>query len=187
MTIGDMTFEACWHKHFPNTPPVRWIVRNTHEDRWVRLHALPKSKQYADTEQEAAEILRRANALGDELFGDGADCWFVGVNFYDGAIGAAPWPGLVYAFNAHDKVDDQVWAIFATRVQWRVGAFDAVVHKVANEELESPVFWIAVESGIVFAPYDGGFDMIFPSVAQAVAFRDFQLTWRPRDPDPGSW
>jgi hypothetical protein len=184
MTSGDDTFAAFWREHFPDTPPVRWIVRNTHEDRWVRLHALPKSKQYAETDQETAEILRRANVLGGKLLGDGGDCWLVGANFYDGSIGAAPWPGLVHAFNAHDTVDDQVWAIFTARVQWRTGAFDELVHKVANDELESAVFWIAVESGIVFAPYDGGFDMIFRSVEQATAFRGFKPEWRPRDPSP---
>ena len=153
------------------------------------MHALPESKRYAETDQETAEILRRANVLGTELFGEGGDCWLVEARFHEWDKGEASWPHVVHAFDAHDKVDDLTWAIFAARVPWHAGAFDALLRKIADDDpdVSGAVFWIGVESGIVFAPYDGGFDMIFPTVEQAVAFRDFRPAWRPGPTYPGGW
>ena len=144
----------------------------------MRRHALPQSKRYADTLEETKEILRRANTIGNVVFGERSDCWLVqACHFLDDE---AIVDGLTYAFDYLDPSDAEEGskaAIYAGRVQWSAGAFDSLFERIANDETYS-VIWISIERGVVFAPYDGGFDVVFPTVREAQAFQSFRPEWR---------
>jgi len=184
-------FAEFWRDRFPSIPPISSVVRDNNLDRWMRRHALPRSKRYADTPEELAEILRRANTIGDELFGDNPDCWMAHVSYYCDRGGALEPQlqslGLDLAYNDIDPskdLDVSKVAIYAARVRWVAGAFDDALRRVANEEIYS-LIWVSVATGTVFAPYDGGFDIIFPTREVAVRCGDLWPEWR--SVYPGEW
>ena len=187
MTQANETFEQLWRRHFPSTPPVSHAVRDCHLARWVRRHALPESKRYADTPEERAEILRRANVIAGELFRANPACWLTHALYYEEARHDPEIEGLQFAFVDADPTADEGGekvAVYAKRVEWRSGAFDHFFGRIADDELSS-VLWVSVETGAIFAPYDGGFDLILPTAREAEEFNLRWLDWR--SDFPGGW
>lgn len=72
-------FEEEWARHYSDAVPVGWCLREYPNIAWVRFHSLPKSKRYAETENEYATIISRGNLLADRLLGPDASCWQIDI------------------------------------------------------------------------------------------------------------
>lgn len=70
-------FHRDWSHYHGDQPPLAHVLRERAQTPWVRFHALPDSKRYAENEAEQREILRRANVLGAEILGADTLCWLV--------------------------------------------------------------------------------------------------------------
>ncbi|SDC53275.1 hypothetical protein SAMN05216410_1847 [Sanguibacter gelidistatuariae] len=67
-----------WERSWPGTQPVGYLLKSTHEARWVRFHSLPESKRYAELPEEHEEILRRhRTVLAELLTGSGVESLIV--------------------------------------------------------------------------------------------------------------
>ena len=71
------TLDALWAEHYPSIPPLGYRLREALPERWLRVHDLPDGKRYATDDAEAAEILRRMNAVATSVLGEDAPCWLV--------------------------------------------------------------------------------------------------------------
>lgn len=131
-----------------------WKLRDT-AALWVRFHALPQSKRYAENATERAIILSRANMLGTALLGVGTPCWIVEARA-DEAEGHGEFIG-----SYEEEEDAPVWRYYVREQDWISGAFDTEIAAIADDG-PAYVLWISRETGGIFAPYDGGFDL-FPS------------------------
>lgn len=159
-----ISFLHDWAKFHENQHPIGFALRRNPMLPWVRFHALPESKRYADTEEEMLTILDRGNQLGSELLGPNSICWLIYIPYpyKDVAV-----PGeLAYSWD-EDEGDpfSRVWQFFVTKVKWSEGAYDDDLEDVA-EDVKYAV-WFNPRTGAVFAPYDGGFDL-FPQSADEV-------------------
>jgi hypothetical protein len=171
-----------WRDQFPNTPPISFAVRDNHLDRWVRRHALPESKRYADTPEEVAEVLYRANAIGDALFQQQPDCWLVKASYTATLNPKLGSLGLEHAYDLYTpEPEGTKVSVYATRTRWAKGAFNDVLRELADAEIYS-LMWVGTATGVVFAPYDGGFDLIFPTANGASMFEAFLPEWRSTHP-----
>jgi len=150
-------FSREWAKLHPDRQPMGWMLRTDDSLPWLRLHALPDSKRYAENGSERSEILSRANEVGNQLLGAGEPCWMIEART-DDCTSAGELAGQ---FDDSDEYDTMIWRYFVQSVNWRAGAFDKVLMDLADDAPYS-VVWMARESGAIFAPYDGGFDL-FPS------------------------
>jgi hypothetical protein len=52
-------------------------------------------------------------------------------------------------------------SIFCAEIEWRAGRYDRALIEIAEGRLAA--LWVAVDTGAVFAPYDGGVYLIYPS------------------------
>jgi hypothetical protein len=155
-------FEGYWTGHFDDVPPLGHVLRRALPDRWVRFHALPGAKRYADTAAERAEVLARGRAIAGAVLGAGA-CWCV--------VGQVTW--------ADDTVVPLEWwdgemvtRFSAERV---MGVDDALLTEIADDRARA--VFVGPERPVVFAPYDGGFDVIMESAAQVAALRARYSRW----------
>ncbi|WP_456154331.1 DUF3885 domain-containing protein [Sphingomonas aurantiaca] len=106
------------------------MLRNRAGSPWVRFHALPGSKRYADDQAERNIILSRAYALGDELLGVDQCCWVV-----EAETGDPSAPSEVALSGAEtDDPDEPVWSFYARRERWRAGTHDAKLMSIADDE-----------------------------------------------------
>ncbi len=70
-------FRRDWARFHPACFPLGWMLRGRTGSPWVRFHALPGSKRYADDQAQRDVILSRAYALDDRLLGVDQCCWVV--------------------------------------------------------------------------------------------------------------
>jgi hypothetical protein len=59
---------------------------------------------------------------------------------------------------------------------WRRGAFDAFITAVADDSVSGLV--VSLETGAVYAPYDGGADLLFPSSWERDLAHERYADWR---------
>lgn len=169
-----------WQNAFGTALPVGFSCRESLRHLWLRIHGLPASKRYADTEEEKMEILRRHNSVADFVLGNGNRCdLFISVfgkskNFnspIDMPIGGLP-PTHVMSHQG----DEGDLEFFSTEVVWRNGAFDQLILSVADDKAW-PIFFANISNRSAYAPYDGGADLFFPSSADVASARRRFAQW----------
>ena len=140
----------------------------------MRIHSLPESKRYPNTEAERDEVLRRQNAAACYALGEGSECILFITEYGE----SQHWPdyyveGSRYTaefvvlnrfapeyVQSYDKGQDGPLQFFATRQRWHAGAFDALILMCADGTA-GPYLFANIEKGSAYAPYDGGADLFF--------------------------
>ena len=139
--------------------------------------ALPDGKRYAANDEERSELLRRHASVSTSVLGEGMPCAVViaYLNGYRGereppsvrrlgAIEVAAWGR---EWEAPDFADDLEGAVFAAAsCVWRREGFDDVILDVA-EDRTAPLLFIALETGRVYSPYDGGADLFVGRIGRS--------------------
>lgn len=161
-------FESLWQESYDSIPPLGYRLRECLPNRWVRFHSLPDSKRYADTHEERTIILNRANELAGEILNVDEPFWlaasradenpnFINHSFPPFTVDSRQLPKV------HSWTDTQDLISFSTyskQTIWRTGDFNDVFSKIAEDE-EHGVIFATLDLSSIFAPYDGGFDLIF--------------------------
>lgn len=169
-------FEAAWRRRYPNARPVGFMLRESGAQHWLRLHSLPESKRYPDTDAERATIIARHNTLAADVLGEGAACWLVQVR-WSGAQREPIAPDVPLVSRFPDDDDEDFFGyIHAKPVIWMAGAFDDLLEAVADDR-SAKTLWMSVASGAVFSPYDGGVDVFLPSADAVVALKSKYAAW----------
>lgn len=167
-------FEKWFREHFGATAPVGYCLRVDHHERWLRLHSLPASKRYAEDDSERAEVRQRASAAASEVLPTGSPVWLV-VPAFEHEI-----QGLSLTFEdggryEHERFEEPLHVRVAQTI-WPHAGFDQLIDEVARDALRA--VWFSIASGEVFAPYDGGVDLIAASEKRAAALRQvFPSNW----------
>lgn len=176
-----MTFEARFRSCFGATPPLGYCLRADHATRWLRLHSLPASKRYADTDAERAEVRHRAFTAAAAVLRDAI--WIV-TPAYELETVRRLAPGLTFTPAGryeHPLLDEPLDA-HAAPTPWPHPDSAALVDEIASDATRA--LWFCAATGEVFAPYDGGIDLLAATPARAAALRaTFPPDWFSRRPD----
>ncbi len=179
-------FQTVWEAAFGAVLPIGPALRVAVPDRWVRFHALPRAKRYAEGPAEQAEILKRANDLAAWCFDEGRQIWLAAavpsssLRFYVRS-GTAIVVGDVALPESHQVADtaadfeDEEDFVFARRMAWSRGAFDRLFTEIADDRTRAVMF--DAGSSRVLAPYDGGFDVILETAAVRQTLRGAFSDW----------
>jgi hypothetical protein len=175
-----LEFETFWNERFGETPPLGYYLRESFRPRWVRIHSLPEGKRYADDDGERGEVLARANAAGTAVLGEGSRCWVVVPEYELESNNSVPELGGVELRPAitvrdPDGSDAEEITFWAAEVDWHSGRFDEMLRAIADDRRWA--LWVTQESADVFAPYDGGADLIASSDARSSSLREEMRPW----------
>ena len=186
--------QSTWHRWYPETPPVGFLLRDAFPERWLRIHSLPESKRYPDSGFQYAEIQRRHSAVADRLLGADACAFLVShacSGRYSRDVGVlAGFPPVelpqLWALDAswHDEEHGafaEPACISGSRVTWDRVRFARFIAAVADDKMRGVL--LNIRTGAVYAPYDGGADLICASETTRDAFREEFATWLPDNPD----
>ena len=163
------SFLEPWRYHFGATVPLGHVLRCQFEDRWTRFHALPKSKRFAQNKFEQRLILKRGKEIGDRLFGQGAEVWLVCCRgeytpkgHFESLVSdyTLQFQRKYYVLD-RDFYDGRYLNIYAKAVRWEAQSFAGLLSDVAADKARA--LWFSPDTGRVFAPYDGGFDLFLES------------------------
>ena len=183
-------FEQYWRMTYPEAPPVGYMLRETYSERWFRIRALPESKRYAGSEEESAEILQRHNALLAEVIG--ATPFMLVLTGYS----ETPEPVLSHAWLRERYPDSQhfatikldgvadpqiYWHFFMVTKTWEPGMFDDLLRLVADDVVANVLF-VRLDIANIYAPYDGGADIILSSSSARDAMRQRYVSWLSTEP-----
>jgi hypothetical protein len=155
--------------------------------RWLRIHSLPDSKRYPESEAEYDEMLRRQNAVAQTVLGSPSDCllivWRIAREFdpvdWDAegqSIGVALSPT-----NAWGRLEDEdnppaFYEFAVAHVVWALHAFDALIRAVADERQYGLLFFSGVTHQ-AYAPYDGGADLFVATTQRRDELRALWADW----------
>jgi hypothetical protein len=177
--MQTLPFATEWRASFGDALPAGFLCRASLADRWLRVHSHPESKRYAETDAERAELLHRQNAAASYVLGDNADCQLLVTRFGDNqawSFEALPLSGRtpVHVLSAGDEGDELQF--FGLPVKWHPAAFNDLLLAVADDRT-GPVLFADIQRRRIYAPYDGGADLFFPSPEAAELAREHFRDW----------
>jgi hypothetical protein len=184
---ADLT--ARWHAHWPTQPPLLPGARTDFKatnDRWVRFHSLPESKQWPDTEEERFELLHRHFTAMRELMTQYAsenlvvimEDWNTNDLFGGWTKKYVPgsWPWVDWRDPGDDDRDplSYYWVAPMTSIDELSDLLLLVASETGNATItDQNLAWL-------YSPYAGGADVILPSTNERNEFRDRHPDWRPK-------
>ena len=192
-----MDFNQSWEANFPNCPPVSYLFKWKMESRWLRIHSLPDSKRYAENDAEVAELLRRQNTLLVDVVGQGEGCIFVASDWSESSDGIPEFSkcprleGLIdnplpsinqQEFDPVDEDDDYTSTFLRLGFgnhEVTDGLIDDVLLCVAEERI-SNFFVVNFRRSRIFAPYDGGVDLVLRDSDERSSFEHKYVHWLPK-------
>jgi hypothetical protein len=166
-------------------------ARGCLRDRWVRFHSLPGSKRYADNEEEYAELMRRHLAVLAELLslegGDRSRELVVVTASWSGPRPApraaeltAALPAATYwtSVLTDDSIPaDETWLhLWASAGHLHGEELPRLLRLVADDMTRGVIVTTA-EMGWLYAPYDGGADVIAASPTHRDQLRRAHQEW----------
>lgn len=163
-------FERDWSSFHDNRRPLGWMLRSDKSLAWVRFHSLPDSKRYPENEAEEDIVLSRAYSLGDATLGTDAGCWQIECRAKE--LNPPYWDVPVSGAAATTFADDdeRLWCANVLDAHWRQGTLDSILLAIADDRT-GPTMWMDRQTGKIFAPYDGGFDVFLSSPEEVQKLR----------------
>ena len=184
-------FNIFWSTNYPATIPLSYCFRHDYKDRWFRIHSLPKSKRYADNEEEWNILLARQNSIIKDLLDDSSKVYAV-TGEYD-VNGSDEIPMFLsnemfidIKFNSVDTIDlhkispdeyenGAIYRPYVAELNWKENKYDNILKSIANDEIR--VFFISVDKKCLIAPYDGGVDFVMENNKVRDAYKTKYKDW----------
>lgn len=162
---------AAWRKTWHDASAQGWRVRDDIHEHWVRFHSLPR-KRWPETPAEWEEVIRRHHALLDALSTTTPGRWNVSIPTYelpDEPLGRAPdtdpallglGPAREWQTYEPDEYEDATRHLWLYEVEARdYESLDPLLRAVADSTQDDVIIGPRDWSW-VYAPYDGGADVI---------------------------
>lgn len=180
-----------WTAHYQATAPFGHRLRVAFPERWFRIHSLPDSKRYAESDGERQELLRRQRAVASEVLR--STCRVITPRYEAASVGAMAklegFPDRSFeCFASHrddgdddgfsDDVDVSFWIAVS---EWSPTLEKGPLLAIADDALRA--LWMDTASGEVFAPYDGGVDVIASSTTRRDALKSKFSAWLSAHPE----
>lgn len=159
-----------WTARWPGVEPISYDLRRSAKQTWVRFHSLPGSKRHASNEEEYRILLERHRTLLTELGAEGelyliaAGTWIAGGKVQlpkqDNHPGARLWRTLAPSDSTAFCVPIRLYIDKVPALSGWLGPF---LRAVADEKLTYAII-VPTNVAWLYHPYDGGGDVIAPSV-----------------------
>jgi hypothetical protein len=191
--MTPFSFLHSWRNNFSGCPPVTHLFKQRLKARWFRFHSLPESKRYASDPIEFAELLHRQNTVLNDVIGVGQICTLVH-DFAPGHLEEFPalapfqWQKLLdlpkQDFDPEPLQpgeEPQYFQVFACQQPLQPLMLDEVLLLVADWKITN-FFVVNAENTRIFAPYDGGVDVILANTAERDHFKAKYQHWLSHHP-----
>ncbi|MFE6235209.1 hypothetical protein [Cellulosimicrobium sp. NPDC057862] len=176
-----------WELRAGRVIPASWSLREHLAERWVRFHSLPDSKRDADTEEEERMLLDRHHHVHAALRGSSDEVVVVLLR-WDGQGRfhasrefrriARAWP-FWRTFVDETTADGEDAAITASAFVGRLPATRAALDPWFRRAADDADVFVITGDTVdwVYAPYDGGADVIAPTAKARDALRATYRAW----------
>jgi len=183
-------FKTFWTLTYPDTIPISYSFKKKYSERWFRIHSLPDSKRYAESENEWGILLERQNQIITDVFGENEKILLVTgeYNWDESATFNTDEEAVFKPFDfIHlDNIDlfhfkseeydkgDFYKPAFAETI-WNSNQHDKLLKEIANDNLKA--FFISIDKSVIVAPYDGGIDFVFKNIQTKDFYKKQYTNW----------
>jgi hypothetical protein len=185
MTADPFGFLRQWNGWYPESLPVGHQLRDVHRDRWLRIYSLPGGQRHPETDTDWAELVNRHLTAADVVLGRGAECALVAAfvgdlpddRWFSREFDLAPL-ALVREDFPEDgsEPEDHALDLWFASARWEPQTFETAIRRRADDR--GPTFLlVALETGRVYAPYDGGADLFAPDPTVTLEIRAALRPW----------
>ncbi|WP_225409332.1 DUF3885 domain-containing protein [Stigmatella hybrida] len=177
-----------WEHFFPEVPPVGFLLRKKHPERWLRFHTLPDAKRTPETASEVAEVLQRMGQISGEVFEPRAQAalWMTTFNQLRPSLPeeqgadfkAITQPPPIWVDALQDHFDVQHMVLWVRTQEWNWEDVASIFRDVSLDRLDY-VTAFSVHTGAVICPYDGGIDIFLSDAQKRAALKRKFKSWLP--------
>lgn len=163
-------FNKYWDINYPESNPIGHELKSVYPNRWVRVHSLPKSKRYAESEDEYQIILDRQNKLISELIGENTEI-IIASGQYEMELTDEISSELsdfgkfikcrtieLHKIYPKEYEDDFFYDVYFRPDIWTRNSQNELLKNIADDEFRA--MFICPKRKCIVAPYDGGMDII---------------------------
>jgi hypothetical protein len=182
-------FQQFWKTNFEASPPNGHLLRKAYHDHWFRIHTLPQSKRYAETQTEYNEILHRHNTVITDLIGNNLTFVVLTTGFSMSDKLIFPSQELASVGESHAEFvlrvpiselqgenDPRYADIWLSNLIWSPQLLDPLLLLVAKDRAIN-IGIVSIENPALYFPYDGGGDVIMSSPSQRDVMRNRYSSW----------
>lgn len=166
-------FKSLWDTKFSEANPIGHELKSVYKDRWFRIHSLPESKRYAETEDEYQIIYQRQNKIISDLIGEYEEV-VLSYGLYRDDQTNNNYKDIV-EFGEFEKVDtielhkirpeeseEELYLdIYAKTTTWESNRRNEMLKAIADDQIRMMI--ISFKKKRIINPYDGGVDLILES------------------------
>jgi len=178
-----------WQERFDSIPPVGWRLRVAFPERWIRIYSLPEGRRYPESDSDREMLLERQYAVAEYVLGSSPSCLFLTCRYHhpteesalwnSGRIGSVQlaelWRTSEGVHPDHLDAEPAEITVLGATATWSESEVREALLAVANDE-ENLVI-LSHKTGCVFAPYDGGVDVILTKSETVQGFRSHFEHW----------
>ncbi len=183
-----------WESSLENCSVVPDDLKHRFKNRWVRFHALPNSKRYPELESEYDEIFSRYNLIFRDLIVLSKEVILILPEYSTEKVPQGPEEKLANLFSkwefwstnspyeVGDGEEEYYFHFHAIKIHYSGCELNDIFRLVADDEVGS-VMIVAIDEQVVFHPYDGGLDVILPTVGARDALKMNYPNWLSNHPE----
>lgn len=185
--------QKLWRINFGDCPPASYLFKHQLTDRWIRIHSLPESKRYAENDSETAELLKRQNTILFDVIGNDSECFLVGGNYSDSPLEEnlkhcpafgnfhfqefVKFPKQDFDPDILEQDEEPIYlSLLFSTYKLNEGDLNKILLCVANWEIIN-FFVVNFERQHIFAPYDGGVDLVLSNSDERDEFKTKYKDW----------
>ncbi len=185
----DTAFKDWWQARYGLCGPTGFSLREFYQSRWFRIHSLPDSKRYPENEKELKLLLSRQNEVATEILGERSSFFLTATLFNDFSISEyeheksyfEPDPDFCFEGSQVGIEGTDRFSTWTTNTTWSLGEFDDLITRIANDESPHMIF-VSKDTGRIYAPYDGGADLILESENEKNFLKEKYSKWLSNHP-----
>ena len=189
--MDTAALDARWHSAWGSCRPISHELRGCLHDRWVRFHSLPGSQRYAVNDDEYAELLHRHATVLAELLQSGETSTGQELVLLTASWSSDPEPAERAAELAQavptatywtsvltdDSEPEPVWThLWLSPCRLRDAHLTQLLRLVADDTTDGVII-TTPEMSWLYAPYDGGADVIVATAVQRDQLRERHQDW----------
>jgi hypothetical protein len=147
-------FARFWSKKYPQIKPLNLLFGKALHNSWLRIHSLPESKRYADSEDEWEILYSRQNTIINDLIPTDANIQLV-INWIDKKH---------YLFQMYKLIDigtileDEIkYKSYLFETKWQTNKLNIFLNQIAEDQIRAFI----IGNDCLISPYDGGVDIYY--------------------------
>lgn len=189
-------FDNLWILNYPESVTISHLFKHEFKERWFRIHSLPDSKRYAESDKEWRILLERQNKIITDLLGiDSKAILVTGEYKLDENTAFIPEEETVfkkYIFVRLDKIDlyklnpedydkGEIYRPAFAETLWSPNQHDELLREIAKANVLG--FFVSFKKNVIIAPYDGGVDFVLKDSLTRDIYKRKYSEWLSQHPE----